>query len=281
MAPIVEVSGLVRRYGDYTAVDHLDLTVNQGECVAMLGPNGAGKTTTVEILSAFRHRDGGEVAVLGVDPAHATRAWRARIGIVMQTASDLREATVAEALEHFRGYYPDSRSVQDVLVLVGLDEKASSRVKRLSGGQRRRLDVGLGIIGRPELLFLDEPTTGFDPEARQQFWQLIERLKADGTTILLTTHYLEEADALADRVVVIARGRKLADTAPAELGGRDAGTVIVKWWDGEAEREQHTPTPTAFVAELAQRYPGEIPGLEIRRISLEEAYLALVERGSA
>ncbi|HEV2426915.1 MAG TPA: ABC transporter ATP-binding protein [Acidimicrobiales bacterium] len=276
-APAIEVAGLTRRYGDFTAVSDFDLAVAPGECVAMLGPNGAGKTTTVEILEGYRHRDAGEATVLGVDPARPTSAWRQRIGIVLQSAGDLADATVREALTHFARYYDHPRTVDDVIALVGLEEKPDERVMHLSGGQRRRLDVGLGVIGRPELLFLDEPTTGFDPEARRVFWTLVERLKAEGVTILLTTHYLEEADALADRVVVINRGRKLADTTPAELGHRGEDRVTVRWREGETTREESTQTPTALVASLAQRFGGEVPGLEVARPTLEQAYLELVE----
>jgi ABC-2 type transport system ATP-binding protein len=278
---VVEVRGLVRRYGDFTAVDGLDLTVAAGECVAILGPNGAGKTTTVEILEGYRRRDAGTVDVLGTDPAHPNRAWRARIGIVAQSSGDLADATVRECVAHFRRIYPNPRGVDETIELVGLTDKSASRVGHLSGGQRRRLDVALGVVGRPELLFLDEPTTGFDPEARQVFWQLIERLKAEGVTIVLTTHYLEEADALADRVVVIARGVKVADTTPRELGIRGDDTVTVRWREGDEPREQRTATPTAFVAALAARLGGEVPGLEVARTTLEQAYLDLVERGHA
>ncbi len=273
----IEVTGLVRRYGDYTAVDNLDLVVNTGECVAMLGPNGAGKTTTVEILEGYRRRDAGEVSVLGEDPTHADRAWRRRIGIVLQSAEDLLDVTPAEALAHFGHFYENPRSVSDVLALVGLDEKADQRVQHLSGGQRRRLDVALGVVGRPEVLFLDEPTTGFDPEARRVFWQLIERLKADGVTILLTTHYLEEADALADRVVVIAKGKKVADATPADLGSRNAGRIVVRWREGDEVKEEVTATPTALVASLSARFGGEVPGLAVLHPTLEEAYLELVD----
>ncbi len=273
----IEVTGLVRRYGDYTAVDRLDLTVATGECVAMLGPNGAGKTTTVEILEGYRRRDEGAVSVLGEDPAHAGRAWRRRIGIVLQSTEDLLDVTPAEALAHFGHFYENPRPVGDVLALVGLDDKADQRVQHLSGGQRRRLDVALGVVGRPEVLFLDEPTTGFDPEARRVFWQLIERLQADGVTILLTTHYLEEADALADRVVVIAKGRKVADTTPADLGSRNAGRIVVRWREGEDVKEEVTATPTALVASLSARFGGEVPGLAVLHPTLEEAYLELVD----
>ena len=273
----IEVSGLVRRYGDLVAVRDLDLVVAPGECVAMLGPNGAGKTTTIEVLEGYRRRDAGDVSVLGVDPARADRAWRRRIGIVLQSTDDLLELTVGEALAHFARFYERPRAVADVVALVGLDEKVDQRVEKLSGGQRRRLDVALGVVGRPELLFLDEPTTGFDPEARHVFWQLIERLKGEGVTILLTTHYLEEADALADRVVVVARGRKVADTTPADLGTRNAGRITVRWREGDAWREEVTEAPTALVAALGARLGGEVPGLEVVRPTLEQAYLALVD----
>ncbi len=278
---VVDVHGLVRRYGEHVAVRDLDLGVDSGECVAILGPNGAGKTTTVEILEGYRHRDAGSVRVLGVDPASATRDWRQRIGIVAQAASDLQDASVTEALEHFRKFYANPRGVAETVQLVGLEDKATSRVRALSGGQRRRLDVALGVIGRPELLFLDEPTTGFDPEARHVFWQLIERLKGEKVTILLTTHYLEEADALADRVVVIARGVKVADTTPSQLGTRHDGTVSVRWSEGGEPREARTDRPTSFVAELSARFDGEIPDLEVVRTTLEQAYLELIDRGDA
>ena len=273
----IEVTGLVRRYGDFTAVNDFDLTLATGECVAMLGPNGAGKTTTVEILEGYRRRDAGSVSVLGVDPAHANRAWRQRIGIVLQSADDLLYATVREALEHFARYYDRPRGAADVAALVGLEEKIDQRIGHLSGGQRRRLDVALGVVGQPELLFLDEPTTGFDPEARRVFWQLIERLKSEGVTILLTTHYLDEADALADRVIVINRGKKVADTTPADLGSRNEGRIVVRWRENDAVHEEVTSTPAAFIASLSARVGGEVPGLEVLRPTLEEAYLELVE----
>jgi len=210
----VSARGLRRRYGDLWAVDGVDLDIHHGECVAMLGANGAGKTTTVEILEGYRHRNAGEVRVLGQDPAHPDAHWRSRLGIVLQAAQDLGDLTAAEAVRHFARYYPTPRDPDEVIAAVGLTEKADTRNEELSGGQRRRLDVALGIIGRPVLLFLDEPTTGFDPEARREFWDLIDGLKTDGTTILLTTHYLEEAERLADRVVVVSRGRILAQGPP-------------------------------------------------------------------
>ncbi len=273
----VSARGLVRTYGDLRAVDGLDLQVRTGECVALLGPNGAGKTTTTEILAGYRRRDAGDVHVLGVDPADGDRAWRARIGIVLQQVSDLTELTVREALTHFAIYYPDPRPVAEVIESVGLGSKAGARVRTLSGGQRRRLDVGLGIIGRAELLFLDEPTTGFDPEARRDFWGLIDSLKAEGATILLTTHYLEEAEALADMVGVINRGRLVAFDTPAKLGDRQAGLARVSWIEDGQARSESTATPTALVAALAARFGGEIPGLAITRPSLEDTYLSLVD----
>ena len=274
---VVNVRGLVRKYDGRLAVDHLDLIVEAGECLAMLGPNGAGKTTTVEILEGYRRRDAGDVSVLGVDPATADKKWRQRIGIVLQDASDLADAKVQEALRHFSHFYEHPRSVGEVVELVGLEEQTNQRIGTLSGGQRRRLDVALGVIGRPELLFLDEPTTGFDPEARHVFWGLIERLKSDGVTIVLTTHYLEEADTLADRVVVMAKGRKVADATPDELGGRDSNLVTVKWLEGGTAMAEQTSSPTDAVGRLSQRFGGEVPGLEVVRMTLEQAYLGLLE----
>jgi ABC-2 type transport system ATP-binding protein len=272
----IEVTGLAKAYGALRAVDGLDLTVERGQCVALLGPNGAGKTTTTEILEGYRHRDAGDVHVLGIDPARADRRWRSRIGIVLQQVSDLGELTVRESLQHFAGYYPDPRPVAEVLERVGLTAKADARGRTLSGGQRRRLDVGLGIIGRPELLFLDEPTTGFDPEARREFWSLIGSLRGEGATILLTTHYLEEAEALADRVGVINRGRLVAFDAPGELGGRHTGSARVTWIEDGSPRAAETDTPTALVAELAARFGGEVPSLAVTRPTLEDMYLSLV-----
>jgi ABC-2 type transport system ATP-binding protein len=233
----------------------------------------------VEILEGYRHRDGGEVSVLGLDPAHPTKSWRQKLGIVLQSANDLGELTVRESVEHFARYYPHPREVDATIELVGLSEKAAARATNLSGGQRRRLDVALGVIGKPDLLFLDEPTTGFDPEARHIFWGLIERLKNEGVTIVLTTHYLEEADALADHVVVVTRGRKVADTTPEELGSRSEKLVNVRWIEQNEKKEHRTAEPTKFVAELASRFSGEIPELEVVRTTLEEAYLELVETG--
>lgn len=274
-APVVEVAGLRKRYGDKVAVDGVDLRVERGEIVAVLGPNGAGKTTTVEVLEGFRKRDAGTVSVLGEDPASADRAWRARIGVVLQSSNDMPEATVGELVRQFALYYPHSRDADEVIDAVGLREKVGTRVRRLSGGQRRRLDVALGIVGRPELLFLDEPTTGFDPQARRAFWDLIDDLRGTGTTMLLTTHYLEEAERLADRVVVVDGGRVVAEGTPSTLGGRAARQAVVRWVEDGAGREERTDAPTAVVATLGARL-GEVPGLEVLRPSLEDVYLGLI-----
>lgn len=278
--PAVRVRGLHKRYGDKHAVDGLDLEVARGEIVAVLGPNGAGKTTTVEILEGYRNRDAGEVSVLGQDPGTAGRGWRSRIGVVLQSSSDLDEATVTELVHHWAGFYPDPRDPEQVIDAVGLREKASARAGALSGGQRRRLDVALGIVGRPELLFLDEPTTGFDPEARRAFWDLIAGLRHDGTSILLTTHYLDEAEQLADRAVVVSNGRVVAAGAPADLGGRNARQAMVRWVEDGERREIRTDTPTAVVAELGTRFT-EIPGLQVLRPTLEDVYLALIDDDAA
>ena len=215
----IRVRGLRKQYVEVEAVAGIDLDVHHGEIFALLGPNGAGKTTTVEILEGYRGRTGGEAVVLGEDPAHRRPEWRSRIGIVLQSNNDVADLSVDEVVRHFATFYPAPRDPADVIESVGLTEKTRSRVRELSGGQRRRLDVALGILGSPELLFLDEPTTGFDPEARRLFWDLIDSLRADGTTILLTTHYLDEAEALAGRIAVIAAGRIVAEGDPETLGG--------------------------------------------------------------
>ena len=276
----VRVRGLRRAYGDTKAVDGVDLDIVRGEVLALLGPNGAGKTTTTEILEGYRHRDAGEVTVLGIDPAKGDRTWRSRLGIVLQTASDLGDLSVEESVAHFAGYYPDPRPVGEVIDAVGLSEKRTAKGFDLSGGQRRRLDVALGLIGNPELLFLDEPTTGFDPEARREFWDLIRGLRGAGTTILLTTHYLDEAEVLADRVAVIARGRVIACDVPQRLGGRDESLATVFWREGEEDRSQSTHEPTRLVADLAQRLGGEVPALAVHRPSLEDIYLSLIDHDS-
>lgn len=279
-APAIEVAGLRKRYGPKQAVDGLDLRVDRGEIVAILGPNGAGKTTTVEILEGYRHRDEGHVRVLGEDPQTAGRVWRSRLGIVLQGTNDLAEATVGELVRHFARFYPDPRDPDDVIDAVGLREKVRTRARQLSGGQRRRLDVALGIVGRPELVFLDEPTTGFDPQARRSFWELVEGLRADGTTILLTTHYLEEAERLADRVVVVASGRVVAEGTPADLGGRDARRALVRWVEHGRRQEVRTDDASRTVADLLARL-GDLPGLEVLRPTLEDVYLGLLQGADA
>jgi ABC-2 type transport system ATP-binding protein len=272
----VRIRGLVKTYSGRNAVDGIELDIAHGEVFALLGPNGAGKTTTVEILEGYRTRTGGEVAVLGQDPASAGPDWRARIGIVLQSSSENAELTVAELVHHFARYYPNSRDPDEVIAATGLTEKRDARTRLLSGGQRRRLDVALGIVGRPELLFLDEPTTGFDPQARRSFWQLVRELRTDGTTILLTTHYLDEAQELADRVGVITDGRLLAVDTPDRLGGRMAHRAHVRWSDAEGSHDEVTETPTRLVAGLSARYGGEVPNLEVARPSLEDVYLAMI-----
>jgi ABC-2 type transport system ATP-binding protein len=274
----VQVRGLRKSYGERTAVDGVDLEVSAGEVVALLGPNGAGKTTTVEILEGYRRRDAGEVQVLGHDPAAPTPQWRARVGIVLQAVNDLSELTVRETVRHFASYYPRPRDPDEVVATVGLTDSADQRSRLLSGGQRRRLDVALGILGRPELLFLDEPTTGFDPAARRGFWRLIEDLAAEGTTILLTTHYLEEAERLAGRVAVMARGRILDVAPPTALGGRQQAGTTVSWTEPDGRSGSTVTTaPTQVVAELGARFGGEVPGLTVARPTLEDVYLAMVD----
>ncbi|WP_204003980.1 ABC transporter ATP-binding protein [Micromonospora lutea] len=273
----IRVRGLRKTYGDSPAVAGLDLDVHRGEVFALLGPNGAGKTTTVEILEGYRQRDAGEVRVLDVDPAHPTRDWRERVGIVFQGTGEFDELCVAEVVHHFAGFYADADDPDKVIERVGLSAKARARTHTLSGGQKRRLDVALGIVGRPELLFLDEPTTGFDPEARREFWELIRDLAAAGTTIVLTTHYLDEAEALADRVGVIAGGRLVEVAAPNRLGNRQEALATVSWRtpDGTLDSAQ-SATPTALVAELAARFGGEVPGLTVTRPTLEDIYLTMI-----
>ena len=276
---VIDVNGLKKNYGPLTAVNGVDLHVASGEIFALLGPNGAGKSTTVEILEGFRTRDSGEVAVLGVDPAIkglAARQWRNRIGIVLQTSNDAGDLTVAESVSHFSHYYSEPRDPEEVISAVGLSEKAGALVRTLSGGQRRRLDVALGIIGNPELLFLDEPTTGFDPKARRDFWALIRTLKAEGRTILLTTHYLDEAEALADRVAVINKGAIIEVSTPAELGGRATSLAQVSWRENGEIRVEKAPHPTAFVAALSSRFGGEVPELIVKRATLEDIYLEMI-----
>jgi ABC-2 type transport system ATP-binding protein len=277
MSAAVEVRGLVKRYGSLAAVDGIDLTVEAGEIFSILGPNGAGKSTTVEILEGYRNRDAGEVTVLGIDPAQNPASWRARIGVVLQASKMPDELTVRECVHQFAGFYGNSRDPEEVIAAVGLTDKATTRVKRLSGGQQRRLDVAVGVIGRPELLFLDEPTTGFDPEARRQFWTLIEGLRDEGTTVLLTTHYLDEAEALADRVAVLVKGKVVALATPAELGGRATAEATVTWEENGEHKELLTAEPTKLVGELSSRFGGEVPRLTVARPSLEDIYLTLMD----
>ena len=279
MSKVISVSQLRKQYGQTQAIDGLDLEIEQGEIFAILGPNGAGKTTTVEILEGFRSRDSGDVKVLGFDPATkggAGQQWRDRIGIVLQSTQDAGDLTVYESVSHFATYYKNPKDALEVIELVGLSEKSDALGRTLSGGQRRRLDVALGIIGSPELIFLDEPTTGFDPEARRAFWQLIRRLRDEGATIVLTTHYLDEAEALADRVAVIVRGKIVEIAPPAELGGRATSLATISWRDGAQVRSEKSANPTQRVTELSAQFDGEIPELSIKRASLEDIYLEMI-----
>jgi len=279
MSKVISVSGLRKSYGSNSAVAGLDLEIEQGEIFALLGPNGAGKTTTVEILEGFRDRDAGQVRVLDFDPAtkgSAGQRWRDRIGIVLQSTQDAGNLTVYESVSHFATYYENPKEPREVIELVGLTEKSDALGRTLSGGQRRRLDVALGIIGNPELIFLDEPTTGFDPEARRAFWQLIRKLRDEGATILLTTHYLDEAEALADRVAVINRGQIIEISTPDQLGGRATSLATVSWRDGVEIRTEKSANPTALVNSLSQQFGGEIPELNVRRASLEDIYLEMI-----
>ncbi len=275
----IEVVDLRKSYGEHQAVAGISLTIERGEIYAILGPNGAGKTTTVEILEGFRERDSGSVSVLGSDPgalgAHGA-AWRNKIGIVLQSTSDAAELTVAETIHHFSHYYSNPKSPDSVIELVGLEDKRDAKIRTLSGGQRRRVDVALGIIGSPEILFLDEPTTGFDPEARRAFWDLIRTLKAEGTTILLTTHYLDEAEALADRVAVINAGKIIEIATPATLGGRNVAQASISWVENGEIHKRLSKNPTQDVLEIAARFNGDIPELTVTRPSLEDIYLQMI-----
>jgi ABC-2 type transport system ATP-binding protein len=296
---VVRIRDLHKRYGDNHAVRGIDLDVHRGEIFAFLGPNGAGKTTTVEILEGYRGRDVGEVEVLGRDPRHATRQWRSQIGVVLQTCAVQPELTVGELLTLYGSYYPAPLSVEATLELVGLQAERDRRAGALSGGQQRRLDVGLALVGNPELLFLDEPTTGFDPSARHHTWEVIAGLRDIGKTVFLTTHYMDEAQALADRVAVIAKGCIVAEGTPADLGGRDRAKTTISFrlpegfsaselpglsgGDATVEGshvELRTATPTRALAALtawgAERGL-ELPELEARRPTLEEIYLRLTE----
>ena len=277
MTAAITVRDLHKGYPNQVAVDGVDLDVAHGEVFALLGPNGAGKTTTIEILEGHRARDSGQAAVLGEDPGKAGDEFRARIGIVGQSqAGALDELSVEEVVRHFAHYYPRPRDPSELIEVVGLQQKRAARVRQLSGGQRRRLDVALGVIGNPELLFLDEPTTGFDPQARRNFWGLVRDLADTGTTVLLTTHYLEEAEALADRLAVIVRGRIAASGTPATLGDRSSSSATVGWRDDDGPRSVQTDGPTQVVTELARRFGGEVPELTVSRPSLEDVYLQLI-----
>ncbi|PSL38062.1 ABC-2 type transport system ATP-binding protein [Labedella gwakjiensis] len=277
----VSVRDLRKSYGSVDALHGVSFDIAHGETFALLGPNGAGKSTTIEILEGYRDRSGGTAEVLGVDPGTGGTAWKARLGIVLQSTGESGSATVREQLTHFAGFYPNPRNVDEVIDAVGLREKEKTLIRKLSGGQRRRVDVALGIIGNPELLFLDEPTTGFDPEARRQFWQLILGLKEEGTTILLTTHYLDEAARLSDRAGVIAGGALVEVGAIDEIGGIEARTPIVRWREDDRLHERRTTEPGRLVAEIVARNDGaEVPDLEIVRPSLEDVYLDLVDRAS-
>jgi ABC-2 type transport system ATP-binding protein len=295
--PVISVRGLRKSYGDFEAVKGIDLDVRAGEIFAFLGPNGAGKTTTVEVLEGYRQRNGGEVSVLGLDPADADREWRQGVGFVLQESRLVPELTPREAVEQYAGYYASPRDVDETVELVGLSDKAGVRTSTLSGGQQRRLDVALALIGDPELLFLDEPTTGFDPSARRQAWDVIGGLRSLGKTVFLTTHYMDEAQALADRVAIISAGRIVAAGSPEELGARGEPRTEVSFRLPEGveaadlpetvlnggriaarEVEITTVDPVPLLRELTlwatQRGVG-LPGLEVRRPSLEDIYLEL------
>jgi ABC-2 type transport system ATP-binding protein len=295
----IDVKGLRKSYGDLEAVRGIDLRVCRGEIVALLGPNGAGKTTVVEILEGYRSRDGGEVEVLGVDPAHATAEWRGRLGMVLQSCQVEPELTVSESLELFAGYASSPRPVAEVLELVGLSKLSRRRAGALSGGEQRRLDVGIGLVGDPELLFLDEPTTGLDPAARHQFWEAIRGLRAFGKTVLLTTHYMGEAQALADRVAIMSAGLVVATGTPADLGGRHVaptritfslptGTALTDLPAAFSQAREALPgvveleidSPVSALGALlrwAVDHEYDLADLEVRRPTLEEVYLRLTQ----
>ena len=292
----IEVEGLAKAYGAVEAVRGIDFCVDEGEVVAVLGPNGAGKTTTVEILEGYLRRDRGRVAVLGTDPATGGTHYRQRIGIVLQECGITPYLTVAEVLQMHAGFYLRPRKIEEVIHLVGLEEKSNSRVKTLSGGQQRRLDLALGLVGDPELLFLDEPTTGFDPSARRQAWDIVRTLGQLGKTILLTTHYMDEAQALADRVVVIAAGRIVAEGSPESIGGRAQADAQIRFvlpsgadlsdlpvaasFEAPGMVLAVTPEPTKALHQLtgwAVERGQELESLSVRRPSLEDIYLELTE----
>jgi ABC-2 type transport system ATP-binding protein len=278
----IEVRGLCKRYGDFEALRGIDLTVMQGEVFGLLGPNGAGKTTTVEILEGYRERTAGEVSVLGHDPGTRSRALRQRIGIVLQSGGIYGHVTPREALRHWAGFYPKPRDVDEVIALAGLQEKADILSRKLSGGQLRRLDFALALVGDPELIFLDEPTTGFDPEARRSAWETVRSLRELGKTILLTTHYLDEAQELADRVAIVKDGRILAIGPPRELGA-GAAHYRVAYRDHSGELiERQTENPTQLLNELtgeALARGERLDELSVGRPTLEDVYLELTADG--
>jgi ABC-2 type transport system ATP-binding protein len=297
---VIEVSGLRMSYNGFEAVRGIDLHVKRGEIFTFLGPNGAGKTTTVEILEGHRKRTAGDVRVLGVDPEHADRSWRARVGVVLQSSRAEPQLTVRECLHLYAGYYPAPRSVQEVIELVGLKKRSETRCGLLSGGQQRRVDVGLALIGDPELVFLDEPTTGFDPSARRTAWDMIEGLRELGKTVLLTTHYMDEAEALSDRIAVLSAGRIVAEGTPLTLGGRDRAAYQITFTPPAGVAVDQLPITSASARELdhtgkalvetaqvmktlhelsswALKRNFELPDLVVRRPLLEDIYLNLTE----
>ena len=273
----ISVRDLSKSYGALEAVRGIGFEVERGEVFGLLGPNGAGKTTTVEILEGYRKRDAGRVEVLGTDPAHAGGDWRERVGVVLQSSAMYETLTVSESLRLFAGYYSSPRPVDEVVELVGLRDKRDQRVRRLSGGQRRRLDLGLALVGDPELIFLDEPTTGFDPHARRQAWETLRSLRGLGKTIVLTTHYLDEAERLADRVAVLRRGEIVAVGPPTELIGATPATEI-RYRENGREVILETDRPTRVLHELTEkalREDRELEGLVVTRPTLEDVYLEL------
>jgi ABC-2 type transport system ATP-binding protein len=299
--PVVEVRGLRKRFGDVEAVRGVDLEVRAGEIFAFLGPNGAGKTTTIEILAGFRRPTTGEIRVLGVDPAHAGPAWRNRVGIVLQESNPEPGLTVRQALQLYAGYYDHPMRIDDVIAMVGLERQGNTSGERLSGGQRRRLDVALALVGDPELLFLDEPTTGFDPGARRDAWDVVEGLRSSGTTVFLTTHSMEEAEHLADRVAVMAAGAIVAEGPPGSLGGRDRMRATIRFTLPPSETVAGLPDPVQslaesraggvvairteaplrhvrLIADWADARGVDLPDLEITRPTLEDVYLELTHQ---
>jgi ABC-2 type transport system ATP-binding protein len=279
--PVISIRGLRKSYGDAEAVRGIDLDVQAGEVFAFLGPNGAGKTTTVEILEGYRKRSSGEVRVLGEDPERADRRWRERIGIVLQSCRLDPYLTVRESLALYAGYYEAPRPIEETIELVGLGDKADARARSLSGGQQRRLDVGMALIGDPELLFLDEPTTGFDPSARRQAWETIAGLRELGKTVFLTTHYMDEAQRLADRVTIISGGEIVARGTPEDLGDRESRPARISYRENGSEVELETTTPVQTLNELTGRALAEgrdLEGLEVTRPSLEDVYLELTDQ---